>query len=373
MNPDSPQPTPTQPAAAPPQAPPVTPAPPAPAGPSAAVVTGGRPSKKKAIIIGIVVAILLLAGVAYGVYAYVVNTPQNLLNTALTNLAGQKAYAGEMKYTQGTGQKATNGSGSFAFETDPTNSKNWQGSITLGASDKSFGIKALALDTTTYLKASNLENLFALFGGLDTGTESFAAMASFFKSIDNQWIELSQSDMQTIAQSSGSDSGIGVPSGTDMQKVFTTYSQHPFLVPYTVYKDEVAGGSNSAHFSVKFDKPQYIAFLQALKSANLKTVPVTDADISKAKSQPDTIQDGTVEVWVSRDTKKFTQVRMTDTKKDEESAYTITLDTKLPTFEPFQKPAGAKSFTSLLDSLVQPSLNQDELNALESNPGLLSQ
>lgn len=360
MNPEQPQ------NAAPvpqPTSAPVSPA------PAATPTSGGGKKLSKGTIIGIIAAVIVLAAaIAYGVYAYVSNTPDNLLQSAIDNLKDKKSLAASYKIVNGTEQNGVTFSGDLAAMTDPSNSKNAEVIFGLGTGDKRVMLSGLAVGDTAYFKFTNAENLSTLMSSF--GSDSVLAspdFASSLKNLDNQWFELQPSDVKSLAQSGGNDNVTGAVSPQDLQKVLDIYRQHPFIKVDKTFADQVVGGANSAHFSLKVDVNTEVAFLQAVKDANLSTIKVTDDDIAKAKTESATSADSVVEVWIARDSHQFKQVKMTNTKKGEESSITLTLMGSLPTFDKFQKPSGAKPISELLTTLLGTSVNPAELNAIEQS------
>jgi hypothetical protein len=362
MNPDSQQPAAPAPVPSAPQPSTPTPVTPSPApnptftptaGDATPPVTTGKKKLSKNMMMAIVaVAVLVVAGIAYGVYAYVSNLPENLMQSAIENIKNEKSLAANFKVVSGTDANGVTVSGDAAYAIDPTNSKNGELIFGLGTNDKRVAINALALDNTLFLKLTNMENLGALLGTFssDIAAANTPALATALKNVNNQWFELTKDDVKSLAQSSGNDSIAGAVSPDDLKQVLTIYNQHPFVKTDKTYPDEVIDGSNSAHFSVKPDKNETIAFLQALKAANLSTIKVTDADITDEKNA-NYDNNAPLDVWIARDTKKFKQLRIVDTTKGSEMAVTITLSSKLPTFDKFQKPADVKpmsDFTTLL-------------------------
>lgn len=329
----------------------------------------GKKLGKGAIISIIAAVIVLAAAIAYGVYAYVSNTPDNMLQSAIDNLKDKKSLAASYKFVNGTEQNGVTFSGDVAALTDPANSKNSEAIVGLGTGDKRVAISALALGDTLYLKAANAENLGSLLSAFGSDSSSLASpeFASSLKNLDNQWFELQPSDVKSLAQSSGTDNVSGAVSAEDLKKVLDIYRQHPFIKADKTYADQVVNGANSAHFSLKIDVNTEVAFLQAVKNANLSTVKVTDDDIAKAKTETATSADSAAEVWIARDTHQFKQVKMSNTKKGEESSVTLTLMGSLPTFDKFQKPSGVKPISQLLTTLLGASISPEELNAMEQS------
>jgi|GEM_PF-5855359 len=352
------------------QKPVVTPAPTSVVTPPTAVPQPNVPTPRKKInkniIIGIVVGAVVLVGIiGWAVYAAISNSPDNLMKAAVQNLVNEKQLAGAMKIQTGAADAPTTVTGDFAFAVDPANDKNAQVTFGLGSDDKRFGLHALVLDKTAYLKVSKVENLGTLFGDSEP---SASGVAEMFKAINDQWFELSEQDVQSLASTTG---GTATPvagaSTADLKRVTEIYGQYSFIKADQIFADEVVDGANSAHFSLRLDRDQYVKFMQAVKAANLETVKIADKDIEDAKKEQERPTDGSVELWIARDSKKFKQLRVVNTAKGEESTITVTFTGTMPQLEKYEKPAGAKSISELMTMLFGGSMNTEELNALQNS------
>ncbi len=330
----------------------------------APILKSGKKLSKNVIIGALAGAIVLAGAISYGVYAYISNSPDNLLLSAVDNLKAKKSFGGTFKIVNGTEQNGVTFSGDVAAAADPSNNKNGEVILGLGTGNKRVAINALSLAGTLYLKATNTENLGPLLSSFSGGSESLSSpeFASALKVLNNQWFEIQQSDVKSLAQNTGSDNFSGAISSDDLKRVLDIYHQHPFIKSDKIYNDEVVDGSNSAHFSLKIDAKEQVAFLQAVKNANLSTIKVTDDDINRIKTDPGTNTDSIVEIWIARSSRQLKQLKVTNTKKGDESALTLTLVDSRPTFDKFEKPASSKPISELLTSLLGPSITANELN-----------
>jgi hypothetical protein len=321
-------------------------------------VVGKNPGSKNKLIALIVLGVVLVAAMAYGAYAYISNTPDVLLQTALSNLTKQKSFAAQYTITSGTGASATV-KGDFATTSDSANSKNGEALIGIGSGADRLSLSLLSLDGTLYLKAMNAEGLVATIGALG-GADSGPYIAQFrsvLKNLDNQWFELSKSEIQSMVKDSGNETVNGSISPADLQKVSDIYRQHQFIKPDKTFADQTINGKKCAHFSIKVDQQQEIAFMQAVKAANLATIKITDTEIDDVKKN-NPMQDTAMEVWIARDSHTLEQAKFASTKKDNHSSMTVTMTGTLPTFDKFQKPANVRPFsdiwTILFGSTVAP-------------------
>ena len=329
----------------------------------------GKKMNKNVLIAIIMAAVLLVAGVAWGVYAMVMNSPENLMKAAVQNLSKEKQLAATIKVVNGTENANTTFTGDVAVSIDPSNQKNGEVIAGLGSSDQRVGLSVLTLDKTLYMKLSGAENLGTLLGSMSETSSDTAALASpqfaaMLKNLNDQWFELNEEDLKSLSGSATStETEVATASPEDLKKVFELYDRHPFVKADQTYADEVVDGANSAHFSIKIDKNEYVAFAQSVKDANLATIKLTDEDMQKVKDS-DPMKDTIVEFWIARDSKEFKQVRMVHTKKGEEASITLTMTGKLPTFDKFEKPAGTKSITELMTTLLGSSIDQAELESM---------
>src|SRR5690348_15053017 len=142
MNPENQQPNPAQTPA--PSMPPSTPTPaPMPMG-------GGKKPSKNVMIIAIVVVIVLAAAIAYGVYAYMANTPDSLMQSAVDNLIGKSTISTTYKVVSGTEANGVTISGDFAAKVDPSDSKNVDAILGLGTDNKRVALSLLSYAGTLY-------------------------------------------------------------------------------------------------------------------------------------------------------------------------------------------------------------------------------
>lgn len=348
------------------------PAAPAPVGPAPmpTASAGSRRKISKNMLIGIIVGAVLLAGIiAWAVYAIISNSPENLMKAAAQNLVKEKQVAGKVAITNESEPRA-NLNGDFAFVVDASNDKNSQFSFSIGKDSNRFNLKGLLLDKNAYFRLSGTENLATLYGSAEASPE--AAVVTMLKNINDQWFELTEQDVKSLA---GTVGGATAPptsvSQDDFKRIMQIYDQHTFIKADQTFADEVVDGANPAHFSVKFDEQQYIAFLQAVKDANLTTAKVTDKDMQEAKEDAkkaaEEAKDYKFELWIARDSKKFKQLRVQNTKENDKTVMTLTFAGALPSLEKYEKPAGAKPISELMTTLIGPSINPVELNALQNS------
>ncbi len=326
--------------------------------PPTPVTVASKPRNKKVLMIAIVVAILVVAGAAYGAYAYITNTPDYVLKQATDQLGDEEAFAAKLSVTSGTSNNGVTVSGDIAVRTDTDNPKNGEAVIGIGTGNSRVTATIGFFDEALFFKfgsLSNYGNLLKTF--VPDGNDNYLVpvFSAQLKNIDNKWFTLSKEEIQGLAkQSTGNNTVTGSLSSDDIKQAKDVYDKHNFLRPDKVYADETIDGKGSAHFSLKVDDAAYVEFLTALKAANLKSFQVTDDEIAKAKTDPGTAGDTTIEVWVARDSKKFKQIRLVNAEKGSEMTLTVTLLTDLPKLEKLQKPTNAKPFSEFITTLLGP-------------------
>jgi hypothetical protein len=370
--PENPVPTP---APVTPPTPPVTPTPPTETpsgqlggtvvgGASAAPVAGGGMFKNKNILLAIVVgALLVLGGGAYAVYAYVTNTPDYLLNQATNQFwKNENAMAAKLKISTSQGGTAMTFNGDFAFQVDPSNTKNGQAVIGLGTGSSRVTVTAEVFDETLYFKLGSLQNLGSLaqsFGGDASAIYGSTEFLTAVSRLNDKWFSLSKEELKALAKETSSDAPVsGSVSADDIKQLLAIYNKHPFMKPDKVYADQVIDGVSSAHFNLKVDKDQLKAFLTELKAANLKTFPVTDADIKEAETTKETSSEASIDFWVARDTKKLKQIEVSGTEAGSTTKITVTFVTNLPKLDKIEKPANALPLSKLMETLLGPEYAQ---------------
>jgi hypothetical protein len=356
-----PAPTPT-PASAPAPSPTPDPNAPTPAlpnqplSPAAPVVTKG---KNKNLLIAIIAgAVLLVGGVAYGVYAYVTNTPDYMLQRATEQFGREanNAMAAKFKIVGGNDVASMTFNGDIAVRGDAAN-KNGEVVMGVGSGDSRITVSARSIDESLFLKAgslANLPNLLKSFSPEGAAVYDTPDMKAALARIDGKWFSITKEDLQGMgAESNDSTSQ---PTPEELQKVLDIYRKHKVFQADKVYADEQVEGVASGHFTVKISKTELTAFLTEVKNANLKSIKVTDENINEAgKAADEFAKQGTLDVWITRDTKKFKQIRFASTEKGSEGTFTFTFVTELPQFDKLEKPADARPFSELLTTFLGPT------------------
>jgi hypothetical protein len=343
------QPTPTDPAPTPPITQPLAPAEP--------VKLPG--DKKKQVVLAVIIgAIIVLAGAAYAAYAYVTNTPDYLLGKATEQFGknANNAMAARFKFVSGTESTGVSFSGDFAVHGDSAN-KNGELLIGFGTGTSRVSLTARSVDDNLYLKAgslANLPNLLKAFSTESAAVYDTPEMKAALSRIDNKWFSITKSDIQDLGVTSTSISPQMKPQ--ELQQVLDIYRKHKVLQADKNYPDEKIDNVNTAHFTLKINKAELVAFMTDLKNANIQSVKVTDEDIQSASKDADNFAKNAVaDVWIARDTKQFKQMRFAGIEKGSEGSLTLTFITDVPQFEKLEKPTDALPLNELLTTFLGPT------------------
>lgn len=370
---------PTQPAAAPNPVP--TPEPavsqstaPAPPQQTTPVAGANTNPKKKQVIIGAIIAAVLLAGaIAYGVYAYVTNQPDYMLGKALEQIGKEEALAAKFSVTTGSGSNGSAFTGDIAAREDKA-AKASEAVIGIGSGANRVAVTARVFEDTTFLRLGSLSNVPNLVKTLAPGQESTYNTPEFkaaLERIDNKWFSLTKDEAAGVAQSTGSAGASGFKPD-DFKKAVEIYQKHPFFKADKTFADEAIDGVNTAHFSIKIDKPTYKAFLKELKNANLESFKPTDEDINNSDKDADEFaKSASAEFWIARGSNKFKQMKFAGTESGNETSVVLTMVTELPKFDKLEKPGDAVPFnefmTLFLGASFEANIEADPLTGEDLN------
>jgi hypothetical protein len=326
------------------------------------VTTGGK--KKTPLFIAVIVAVLVVAGaVAYGVYAYMTNTPDYLLSKSVEQLGKETAIAARFKFTSGSDNNGVTFSGDIAARGDQ-GSKSGEAILGIGTGNSRVTVSSRVIDETVYLRfgsLNNLTNLVRSFSPAQASTYDSPEFKAALARVDNKWFSLTKDEIASVAQTSGSSAATGELKPDDLKKMLEIYNKHQFFKADKSHNDEVIDGVKSAHFTIKMDKANYKAFLNELKSANLSSIKVTNSDIDNADKDVDEFaREAAVDMWVARDTKKLKQVKVASLDTSSPGSLTLTLVTNLPAFDKLEKPSDAKPFSEFMTTLLGPSSLYDD-------------
>lgn len=307
----------------------------------------------------IVVAILI----AVGVYAIISNSPDNLLRLAMFNAVKDKAAAANVELSGGQGQPPL--AGNVAFAVDAFNNDNWRAALDTSTDNAQLNAEALVLGKEIFIKGNgnNPEQVLENNGWITIDTSLIQGK------LNGDWFRITENDVQALEDIFGTPQVVAVPSSADIGRVAEIYTQHQFIKPDRIFDDEVIDGVNTAHFTLKRDNAQFVAFLEAVRDAKLQTVKVTDDEITWARDSGSEalVPGGTVEVWIGRDSKKVKQMRVTSTAGGNELVTTATFENNPPNLGDFKAPQNPKPISELIVSFLGPAFSPAGFNAAQND------
>ena len=312
----------------------------------------------------VAVGVILLGGV--GVYAYVTNTPDYLLNSAAKHLASDNSLAGDFVLDQVNAQKHTFVSGDFAAYADPKNNQNGQLTLGVGQGDKRVSVTIRLVDKTLYFQPTGLLNLGRLADSDRAGEGALyqsSQIQAGLKLLDNQWFNARPRDINGF---SGSGTISDQPTAADLKQLQDIYNKHPFFVIDQNKGDESVSGVKSLHLVLKIDRVRLVDYLKAVKQANLQSIKVTDADIESTQKDQ-TLNDLLVEVWIARNSKTFEQIKFINAK--DKSGLTVHLKSdRLKSKPAITKPENTKNLDELYDAVLRPGVAPGEVGVPRPAP-----
>ena len=320
--------------------------------------------KKLVLIAGIAGLVLLFGGGGAAAYYALVlpNQPERIVVQAMANTINQEKvqsgyFEGEVSFEGGDISKSVSG---VTFKGASSKGGATDLSISVSSVLTKIGLDLRSQDgKTLYVKLSGLtglDKLLAAYGGEAAESEA-SAYVSLIASVNEKWFTIDQSLLSQI----GGDTAISVDSGLsseDTKKLGEIYKSHQFLTINKKLADEDIHGTASHHIQASINKDQMIAFLNQVKAANLKSVPIEQSMIDEV-SKVD-FSKYPFEMWVSKKDRFVTQLATTIEESGTKFKVRVALfDINKPVT--VQKPADAKSLLELLSEVSQ--LDTDVLGA----------
>lgn len=324
--------------------------------------------KKLSLIAGIAGLVLLLGGGGAAAYYGMVlpNQPQRIAQQAIANTIDQEKvqsgyFEGEVTFEGGDISKSVSG---VTFKGASSKTGAMDLSLSVNSVLTKIGLDVKTEDSKTlYVKLSGLnglDKLLAAYGGDSAGSE-VSAYASLIASVNDKWFTIDQSLLSQIGGEAATavDSGL---SSEDTKRVGEIYKSHQFLNIDKKLADEDIHGTASHHIQASINKDQMIAFLNEVKSANIKSLPIEQSMIDEV-SKVD-FSKYPFEMWVGKKDRFVTQLATTIEESGTKFKVRVALfDINKPVT--VEKPADAKSLLELLSEVSQ--LNGGVLGA---NTGL---
>jgi hypothetical protein len=283
----------------------------------------------------------------FGIYVYVSNTPGYMLSAAFQNFVNGDGQAGTFSIQpHGTAKAFT---GDFIGYSDPTNPH--AGTLTVNAGQDASRVSAqLRLFTdSNFVQTAGLGNLGKLISMLHGDASAFTAdTAVRLSSLEGQWYTVTSDDIaetQDVLPQHTLQSG---PTSSDVETIEQLYLKHQFIAATQSLSDEHINNINTMHLKVTIDAAKLNDFLQAVKTATIKSLQLTDSDIQNIEKST-IIRDATIEAWINRSDRTFEQLRLT--RPTDISTITFHSEEVATQRQTIIRPTAAKSFGDAIHNL----------------------
>ena len=316
--------------------------------------------KKKLMILGLVVVVVVLAllGGAAVAYRAMLNKPDNILGTALSNTLNDP----DLKTAQFSGAVDVTSD-------DQTITATYQGSAGAnGTFDVNGKVDVLLANLTFDVRSTDGSTFYFKFGGLDglaallgADPNSIAAFyAPFIGTINDQWFEVNQS---LIEQYAGKDVKAEKLSKADQEKLFAAYKNHRFIVVKQVLADEKLKDVDNYHYKLGVDKELLKAFMTEVKSSNVAALKLDQKQLDEFKKAVDDakLDSYPIEIWIAKKTKLISQVTLGASADGDTMKARLTIDGFNKPLN-VEKPADAKSLLEVLSDYYTQLLGGTDLN-----------
>lgn len=311
--------------------------------------------RKKGLIAGLIIAavLLLVSGGAAASYYYMLNKPENVLKQALANsLSLEKAAT--MQFN-GLLSAEESGSGTPIEATFKGSADSKTGAFEFG------GEVDLVLTTATFdMLSADGKSLFFRLGGLEglpellaSSADEAAAYAPLVASLNDQWIEISDSLIKQYDKSFES----GVLTEADAKKAADAYLEHPFLVVDEVLDDQTIAGAVCYHYRLKVDPAKLKSFFAALKDAKLDSYKIDQKALDTFNKSIDEaeLQKYPFEIWISKDGKMIKQVEAEFVSEGTDFVFRFTADSYNKPVK-VEEPEDAKSLLDIMGDFLSTGL-----------------
>lgn len=323
-----------------------------------------KQSKRKFIIMGIIVLALALLG-GGGVFAYTMyQSPQKVITDAIMSAVTAKTttYKGTVSIN------ATDVKASVVLtgkQSATTGSVDAQVTVTTGGKDYSLtGDGVISSAGDLYVKLTKLDSITAALTSLanaqlGTTGDSTALVQKLVGKVDGTWIKVSSSDLKSYSDTAASAQSCTTAAldkfkndSSATKEITDLYQKHPFIAV-----DKNLGIVNgSIGYALKGDKTAATAFADGLKSTKIYTT-LHNCDstftIDSSTFSADTgtgTGTGSVELWANQWTHQLTKLVLADTSDG--STINATIE---PTFNQavtIDTPTSSTTLTQLVSDLT---------------------
>lgn len=352
-----------------------------------------KSSKKRMIISGVILAVLLLLGIgAFLGYNYLNNKPEKVLADALTNTMSDIV---EKKPASTIGQLVFESKGdtpvkaTIAFD-GKYSGENSQGSaeLTVDFSGKTYNIKTSAVvfgEEEVYFKIENLKRTIADIINSRPELDSYSEVIDpLISKIDNRWIRITKDDLkdlgmadeQTVDKCSNALQNIKL-SKEDKKQLKKLFKENQFIIASETLQSETVADESSFHYKLDFNNSAAENFAKqviSLKSfegvkndCGIDEEDIEDgfkqgSETSQRNNEPKPV----VELWVGKNSRRPTKFRVSANNKE----VVVDFDTQVKFSDQtvnIEKPSSSVSIKELqaeFEKLV-PSANSSQSNVSE--------
>ncbi len=297
---------------------------------------------KKMLFIGIVLAVIVLAGVVLaGAYVYMNNKPEKVLADALANTASDlldkkpSSTIGELSF-ESKGDNPAKVSIKFDGK---SSGENGQGSadVTVTFAGKTYNVKTSGVvfgEDELYFKIENLkQTLNTLVASQPEFSLYTSTLDPIISKLDNKWVKITKDDLkqlgmadeQKVDKCTAAVQNLKL-SKDDKKQLKKLFKENQFIVASEKLKTEKASDESSFHYKLDFNDKAAEGFAkQVIEMKSFATLK-QDCEISQKnieesfKNESPTTKDDdvkpVVELWVGKKSRRPTKFKVTASDKE---------------------------------------------------------
>jgi hypothetical protein len=305
--------------------------------PQPVVASAPKSNKKKFILGGILLFIVLAGGVLAGVYTHLNNKPEKVLADAFVNTIGDVV---DKKPMTSVGALSFESKGStpvkLSLKIDSkTNGKDGQGSadVTVEFAGKEYSIKGSGVvfgEDEVYVKVERLREAVRQLAASQPALGAYEQMVQpIVSKVDNQWIKITKDDLKelgmanedTIDKCSVAVQNIKL-SKSDKKQMKKLFKENQFIVAGETLENENISGEKSFHYKLDFNNKAAENFAKQVITMESLSQIKKDCEFDEEKieesfseqqssSSSDSKVKPVVELWVGKKSRRPTQFKLT--------------------------------------------------------------
>ena len=320
-----------------------------------------RKRKAKGVIVGLVAAIIVLAGGSAAAYFGIIvpNRPENILRSALRNTLQQK-YVTATADLSGKDPTTPNYKLHAVIKAD-VDKKSVSANTSFTVKGFTIPIEGRLVDDEAFFKVGDISEILNIWGVLSPKTKGLADALN--PKISNQWVSI-DSTLLKDAGITDCEQSVSL-SEKDYGQIDKLYEQHRFVTIDKVSSDQVNKRSAGKYELTIVDNKSADFFdsldeLPAVKKMNecfnKSTKKATgDEEITAQANNPLKNNDKTpLTVWIDKKTKLITKVASHSSEQDRKKGIEGTGEVVFD-YQPvkIEKPTGAHSITRYFDDILK--------------------